>query len=63
MGLPVPDDMDGRVLEDIYVPEFREAHPVRYDSRAGQEMKEQAALSAEETAELEDRLRGLGYLG
>lgn len=29
MGLPVPDDFEGRVLTEIFEPEFLEAHPVK----------------------------------
>jgi predicted AlkP superfamily phosphohydrolase/phosphomutase len=59
MELPVLDDMDGRVLTEALTTsrpiEHRPAGPA--DEEAGTE------LSAEETAEVEDRLRALGYLG
>jgi hypothetical protein len=59
MGLPVPDDMDGRVLAEA----LSTSRPVERQSAslAGEEAN--AGLSAEETAEVEDRLRALGYLG
>jgi len=59
MGLPVPDDMDGRVLTEA----MSTSRPVerRSASLTGEEAG--AGLSAEETAEVEDRLRALGYLG
>jgi arylsulfatase A-like enzyme len=59
MGLPVPDDMDGRVLTDV----LASSRPIEYQpaSSAGEEAD--AGLSAEETAEVEERLRSLGYLG
>jgi predicted AlkP superfamily phosphohydrolase/phosphomutase len=59
MGLPVPDDMDGRVLTEA----LSTSRPVERQSTslAGEEAG--AGLSAEETAEVEDRLRALGYLG
>jgi predicted AlkP superfamily phosphohydrolase/phosphomutase len=59
MELPVLDDMDGRVLTEALTTsrpiERRPAGPA--DEEAGIE------LSADETAEVEDRLRALGYLG
>jgi predicted AlkP superfamily phosphohydrolase/phosphomutase len=63
MGLPVPGDMDGRVLDEALKPEFMDVHPVRFaDARDDQGDKE-VALSDEETIEIEQRLRALGYLG
>ncbi len=59
MGLPVPDDMDGRVLSSM----LSSDRPVRYEHVAATEVGPETGLSAEETAEVEDRLRALGYLG
>ena len=67
MGLPVPDDIDGRVLTDA----LTTSHPVKRRPagpsaalRTSPASDEAAArLSAEETTEVEDRLRALGYLG
>ncbi len=63
MGLPVPDDMDGRVLETALQPLFMETHPVRIARGDNKETDQETLLSAEDTAEIEDRLRALGYLG
>jgi len=59
MGLPVPDDMDGRVLTKA----LSASRPVEYRSASPVGGKADAGLSAEETAEVERRLRALGYLG
>jgi predicted AlkP superfamily phosphohydrolase/phosphomutase len=69
MGLPVPEDMDGRVLTEALSTsrpvELRRADSTSSEGTAldqtGQEA--QAGLSEEETAEVEERLRALGYLG
>jgi len=59
MGLPVPDDMDGQVLESLVsVP-----HPVEYRRESPGEAGAGDDLSPEESAEVEERLRSLGYLG
>ncbi len=58
MGLPVPDDMDGRVLTEA----LTITRPVEYQA-AGPSAGAEAALSSEEEAEVEERLRALGYLG
>ena len=59
MELPVPADMDGRALTEA----LSTSRPVERQSagQAGGDID--AGLSAEETAEVEDRLRSLGYLG
>jgi len=65
MGLPIPADMDGRVLEEIFTDEFRAQHPIAMEgpreALAGR--RGPSGLDAAEEAEIEDRLRALGYLG
>lgn len=59
MGLPVPDDMDGKVLTSI----LSFDRPVAYEHVEREASAAEEGLSAEESAEVEDRLRALGYLG
>jgi len=59
MGLPVPDDMDGRALTSL----LTLTRPVEYERVVEGGVKDEAGLSAEEAAEVEERLRSLGYLG
>jgi predicted AlkP superfamily phosphohydrolase/phosphomutase len=63
LGLPVPDAMDGQVLLDALRPVTLSVRPVQYvhsdNDGAGKEM----ALSDQDAAEIEERLRALGYLG
>ena len=58
MNVPVPDDMDGRVLTEALVTrspiETQAAVPASHA---------QEDFTAEEAAEVEERLRALGYLG
>jgi len=62
MGLPVPDDMDGRVLTEMFEPAFARATPLqRAEAETGQRRPEHE-LPPEERAEIEARLRSLGYL-
>jgi len=67
MGLPVPEDMDGRVLTEALTTsrpvEYRPAGPTDAPSESPGRADSEAGLSAEETAEVEARLRALGYLG
>lgn len=59
MGLPVLDDMDGRVLTEALTSD----HPVKRQANGATDEKTYGELSKEEEAEVEDRLRALGYLG
>ena len=58
MNVPVPDDMDGRVLTEALVTQ----RPVETQA-AVPASHAQEDLTAEEAAEVEERLRALGYLG
>ncbi len=64
LGLEVPTDMDGRVLEEAFTPAFRQARPPRRAETVGKAATpaEEAVYSAEDEAEIEERLRALGYL-
>jgi predicted AlkP superfamily phosphohydrolase/phosphomutase len=59
MGLPVSDDIDGRVLTSM----LSATRAVEYECVEGAEAGDEEELSAEDTAEVEERLRSLGYLG
>jgi predicted AlkP superfamily phosphohydrolase/phosphomutase len=60
LSQPVPEEMDGVVLGDALSPDLP---PVRYARSEGGPDGPETALSEEDTAEIEDRLRALGYLG
>ncbi len=64
LDLPVPSDMDGKVLRDAITPEYLSAHPikeVRADGSEGQGPGE-SVYTEEEEKQVEERLRGLGYI-
>ncbi len=62
MGLPVPKDMDGRVLQEIFEPQMLQDAPPQYVESEEFTAKTHV-LSSEEEALVEERLRNLGYLG
>ncbi len=63
MGLPVPDGLDGKILETIFTADFLRSHPVRRAQSEKSATKDQApVLTDEETRKIEEQLRGLGYL-
>ncbi len=67
LGFPVGKDMDGKVLETVFLPDFLEAHPIRYvpTYELNEASREAAteAYDAEAVAANERSLRALGYLG
>jgi predicted AlkP superfamily phosphohydrolase/phosphomutase len=62
MGLPIPEEMDGKVLVDLFVEEYLADHEVIYASLQDNQRKERIEYSAEEEALISERLKGLGYL-
>ncbi len=63
-GVPVPDSLDGRVMEPAMNPQWLAANPIRTTQRT---LKQDASgsdgdFNAEEEKVLEERLRSLGYI-
>lgn len=63
LGQPIVDDMDGRVLEEMLSKEFLRENPIRRVAATGGHASEGMDFGAEETGEIKERLRELGYLG
>jgi arylsulfatase A-like enzyme len=66
-GLPVPQDMDGRVLVEALRDEYADPASIRYgpparrtDTGEGEDMS--GEMSAEDEAIIKERLRDLGYV-
>ncbi|MGI8969038.1 MAG: alkaline phosphatase family protein [Chloroflexota bacterium] len=59
MELPVPSDMDGRVLTDVFAGEAREIESVDLDLAR---QSESNYLSDDEEQQIKDKLKGWGYL-
>jgi len=63
LGVPVPHEMDGRVLTEIFEPDFVASRPILYaEATLTMAVGKDEAYSVEEMAEISDRLRDLGYL-
>ena len=64
LGQPVPRDMDGKVLSDLFQPEYLQSHPIRYDDEEEnfQTPESRGDYSKEEAAQVEERLKALGYI-
>lgn len=64
-NIAVPEDMDGKVLKEIFTPESELARrEIRYHAAAGSraEEKERERVSPEEEEKVKKRLRSLGYI-
>jgi predicted AlkP superfamily phosphohydrolase/phosphomutase len=62
-GHPIPNDMDGKVLTDIFTEDHLNHHPIQYSEPPNIQWKVSAdELDAEEKQKIEERLRGLGYI-
>ena len=63
MELPIPSDMDGRVLTEVFMPDYIEAFPIRIGEPVVWAEMEGVSYTEEGEKEILERLRGLGYLG
>ncbi len=62
LGQPVPEDMDGRVLRDLFSPNMSAQEQIKGADQADQEGRSLAPYSEEEAAIVEERLAALGYI-
>ena len=65
LGLPVPTDMDGRVLEELFKGDFVDAHPVSQSAETAPlngTSDAHGEYSEEEEEAVRKRLQGLGYM-
>jgi predicted AlkP superfamily phosphohydrolase/phosphomutase len=62
MGLPVPDDMDGEVLLDVFEKDFVAKTPVKKVRGRKWTASKTYRISKEEEEEMKDQLKGLGYM-
>jgi predicted AlkP superfamily phosphohydrolase/phosphomutase len=63
LGLPIPEDVDGQPLLDIFSDDYRAAQPVEYASpHHPGDGGDQPVYDEDDLDELERRLQGLGYM-
>lgn len=62
LGQPIPREMDGKVLLDLFTPQFRETHPLNFSDDDFTREGKKSDLSQDEEAELMTILRDLGYV-
>lgn len=62
LGLPIPVDMDGRVLTEMFISEFAERHPPQFCPGEDASWASEWQYDQSEEAVIRERLRDLGYL-
>jgi predicted AlkP superfamily phosphohydrolase/phosphomutase len=64
MGQKIPEDMDGRVLVEAFEPTFAQEHAAQYGKSSGNGTgdAESSSYSTDEAAQIEARLKALGYI-
>jgi predicted AlkP superfamily phosphohydrolase/phosphomutase len=63
LGVPVPEDMDGKVLTSIFRSDFLATHRLQTGDASGiSDTHRTSGYTDEESAKVEERLRALGYL-
>jgi predicted AlkP superfamily phosphohydrolase/phosphomutase len=64
MEVPVPEEMDGRVLAEAFEPDAPQSRPVAYSQASVyKDSVEDETLTGDEMDEVQEKLRGWGYAG
>jgi arylsulfatase A-like enzyme len=65
LGMPIPSGIDGRVIQEAFEEAYQMETPVEFEEASdgsGPEEPQDVVYSPEEAGEIEERLRGLGYI-
>ncbi len=62
MGLKVPDDMDGRILKEIFTNTYLTSNPIEYYTPSEVEEEKSERPESKEEDAIKQRLKDLGYL-
>lgn len=62
LGLPIPEDVDGRALQAIFTGEFAASHELKYGAPLGPVREREGRIAQGEEAAMLERLRSLGYI-
>jgi predicted AlkP superfamily phosphohydrolase/phosphomutase len=65
LGIPIPTDIDGNVITEVFQEDFLKTHPFHYkkyeeDTESGKDSK--SIYSADDASKIMDNLKSLGYL-
>lgn len=62
LGVPIPGETDGKILKDIFNPEFVEKTPVKYSEQILESQREKKHLTSREIDTIKKQLENLGYI-
>jgi predicted AlkP superfamily phosphohydrolase/phosphomutase len=62
LGIPIPDDMDGRVLEGAISRDYLKKNPIKKGITITGEEAAPKSFDLDETMAVKERLKGLGYI-
>lgn len=65
LGYPIPEDMDGKVIQQAFTPEYLAAHPIKIDppiNKSSDYNAEGNVLNQADNDKVVNRLKELGYL-
>jgi predicted AlkP superfamily phosphohydrolase/phosphomutase len=63
LGVPIPDDLDGRVLTELFESQFIQEREVSFSAAVQNGSSEGSRLDETENRDIQERLKNLGYLG
>ncbi len=63
LGIPIPTEIDGKVLVDIFNQDYLSRNPIRYNDNPILGRAKGRVLSSDEMDEVRRRLEGIGYVG
>ena len=64
MGEPIPEDMDGKVIEEALTLKYMMSNPITFTSSEDSDIKttQDDVYSEKDTKKIEEKLKGLGYI-
>ncbi|MHA2172198.1 MAG: alkaline phosphatase family protein [Candidatus Kariarchaeaceae archaeon] len=63
LGIPVPNDLDGRVMTELFTDSHLNTFPLEYTEKLYNEHENFQTITKDEKKAIQDRLEDLGYLG
>ena len=63
LGIPVPNDLDGRVLTELFTKSHLNTYPIEFTEKVYNEHGYIQTLSKDEKSAIQERFEDLGYLG
>lgn len=64
LGVPIAEKLEGRVLEELFEPNWLATHPIEWTRTYGKHVREYLPASGSDTDDdIAERLKGIGYMG